>query len=189
MLSPGRQLQSATGATHSLATHGSSSRCWPSVATGKESLLNLFALFLLFLLFSLFFFSLLLVLSLGRHYGLPQRQCMAKRTQNDPSQGRHGCPSRSADDAPSSLLLGGPRGSSLANLHDRAGGRNGRKLTTGEDRPGPEITAHDQNSLFLFCFLSPILSLRSFSLLVIRRRGGRATTTWPNNTVPAFGSV
>lgn len=40
MLSRGRPPRSATGTTHSLATHGSSSCCWSFVATGKKSLLS-----------------------------------------------------------------------------------------------------------------------------------------------------
>lgn len=88
MLSPGRPQRSAAGATHSLAPHGSSSRRWPSVATGKESLLDLFALFLTDPLS--FSFCLLLIavrsssslsfaLSLDRHCGTPQRRFMARR--------------------------------------------------------------------------------------------------------------
>lgn len=173
MLSPGRPPQSAAGATHSLATHGSSSCRWPFVATGKESLLDLFALFLtdpLSLSFCLFLsrpslslpsslsFFLLFTLSLDRHCGTPQRRYMARRAKKEiipPRTRKRNLPSCPADDE--SLLFGGPRDFSRANVRGRAGGRDGRKLTTG----GPTGTGNRGRpgfSVFLSLSLSFFIS-------------------------------
>jgi len=173
MLSPSCPPRSATGATHSLATHGSSSCRWPFVATGKESLLDLFALFLtdpLSLSFSLFLsrpslflppslsFFLLFALSLDRHCGTPQRRYMARGAKEEiipPRTRRKNLSSCPADDE--NLLFGGPRDFSRANVRERAGGRDGRKLTTGgltgtgnRGQPGFSIFLSLSLSIFLY---------------------------------------
>lgn len=88
-----------------------------------------------------------------------------------------------------SLLFGDPRGFSRANVRGRASGRDGRKSTTGGPiRTGNRGRTTGIFSLSLAFFSSLFFSLRSFSLLRVRRRGGRDHAV-ANNTVPAFGSV
>lgn len=108
MLSPGHETRSAARATHSLATHGSSSRGWPSVATGEKLLLDLFVLFLTdpFSLLHLSPFVNLLSLFLAcsffsiKHYGTHSAMMHSEMCdgRNDFAKNMRCCPSRPTGD-------------------------------------------------------------------------------------------
>lgn len=146
MLSPGREPRSAARATHSLETHGSSSRSWPArparshFSTSSSSSWLISSLFFTYRRLLIYFFSLFLSLRLlfllnqALRDTLQQRRCMA------------GCARRMKGTIPSRTRVAAllvlrmtlvwellprrsSRFSSRAKVRERAGGQNGRKLT------------------------------------------------------------